>query len=60
MTVAKFVPQPPETIRKPNNVVSVKMPTELIEPFYALCKTTGLSPSRLGYQCIKFALENMK
>lgn len=56
----KFVPQPATTTRQPNNTVAIKLPAELIEPFYDLCKKTGLSPSRLGHQCIKFALDNMK
>lgn len=58
--MTKFVPQVPETKRKVNDVVSVKMDMEMREAFYKLCETTGLSPSRLGNQMIKYAMENMK
>jgi hypothetical protein len=56
----KFVPQPNASKRQPNNTIAVKLPPELIQPFYALCEKTGLSPSRLGHQMIKFSLDNMK
>lgn len=58
--MAKFVPQAPPTKRIANDIVSVRLTPEIIAAFYELCKSTGLSPSRLGNQCIKFALENMK
>jgi len=49
-----------ESVRKPNRIVSVKLPPELVEPFYQACRDTGLSPSRFGAQCIKFALDRME
>lgn len=58
--MVKFIPQPKAISRQPNNTVAIKLPQELIAPFYDLCAKTGLSPSRLGHQCIKFALDNMK
>lgn len=56
----KFIPEIPKTKRKVNEVVSIKIrDEETRKQFYDLCSKTGLAPSRLGYQMLKFALDNM-
>ena len=40
----KFVPVPPTINRINDHVISIRLPKELIEPFYKLCAETGLSP----------------
>lgn len=56
----EFVPQVVKSKRVNNPMVACKMPEDVIEPFYALCTKTGLSPSRLCGQMIRYAIENMK
>lgn len=55
-----FQPEVPKTKRVNNEVVSCKLPADLIAPFYELCAKTGLAPSRLCGQMIRYALDNMK
>lgn len=56
----EFVPQVAKSKRVNNPTLACKLPEELIAPFYALCTKTGLAPSRLCGQMIRYALENMK
>lgn len=56
----EFVPEVAKSNRVENNTVACKLPPDLIAPFYALCEKTGLAPSRLCGQMIRYALENMK
>lgn len=55
-----FQPVPPKERRKNNPTVSVRLSADLVERFYTLCATNGLSPNRLADQCIRYALDNMK
>lgn len=55
----KFVPELPKAKRKVNDIVSIKMDEDMRAKFYALCEKTGLSPSRMGNQMIRYAMENM-
>lgn len=55
-----FEPEIPKAKRKPNETIACKLPEELRAQFYALCASTGLAPSRLCGQMIRYALENMK
>ena len=55
-----FEPVAPKTKRKQNETLAVRLSEDLREQFYALCAKSGLAPSRLGDQCIRYALENMK
>jgi len=55
-----FVPEVPKPTRVNNPTLACKLPEDLIDPFYALCAKTGLAPSRLCGQMIRYALENMK
>lgn len=58
MVAATFKPVLLTSKRIANDIVSVRLPSDLIDPFYKMCKDSGLSPSKLGAQCIRFALDH--
>ena len=42
------------------SAVTAHLPIEFREKFYSLCKRKGISPSKLAYQMLVFALERIE